>query len=69
MVDGRNLVIDEHENGYFLGGYLFDKFKLTADMRIYLNEIFGPVLSVVWVATQQEAMDLTDAHEHVFIQE
>ena len=62
VVDGRNLVIEGHENGYFLGGCLFD--KVTADMKIYLDEIFGPVLSVVRVKTQQQAMDLIDAHEY-----
>ncbi len=62
VVDGRNLVIEGNENGYFLGGCLFD--KVTPDMKIYQDEIFGPVLAVVRVETQQEAMDLIDAHEY-----
>ena len=62
VVDGRNLVIEGYENGYFLGGCLFD--KVTPDMKIYQDEIFGPVLAVVRVKTQQEAMDLIDAHEY-----
>jgi malonate-semialdehyde dehydrogenase (acetylating)/methylmalonate-semialdehyde dehydrogenase len=62
VVDGRNLVVDGHENGFFLGGCLFD--KVTPGMTIYKDEIFGPVLSVVRVNSQQEAMDLIDAHEY-----
>lgn len=61
VVDGRNLLIEGNENGYFLGGCLFD--KVTPGMKIYQDEIFGPVLAVVRVNTQQEAMDLIDAHE------
>jgi len=62
VVDGRNLRVDGHENGYFMGACLFD--KVTADMRIYQEEIFGPVLCVVRVDSMQEAMDLIDAHEY-----
>jgi malonate-semialdehyde dehydrogenase (acetylating)/methylmalonate-semialdehyde dehydrogenase len=43
VVDGRDLVVDGHEEGYFLGPCLFD--KVTAGMRIYEEEIFGPVLN------------------------
>ena len=62
VVDGRNFVVDGYENGYFLGGCLFDRVK--PGMKIYQDEIFGPVLSIVRVATQQEAMNLIDAHEY-----
>lgn len=62
VVDGRNFVVEGYENGYFLGGCLFDNVK--PDMKIYQDEIFGPVLGVVRVETQQEAMDLIDAHEY-----
>ncbi len=62
VVDGRNLSIDGYENGYFLGGCLFD--NVTPDMKIYKDEIFGPVLAVVRVKNQQEAMDLINAHEY-----
>jgi len=62
VVDGRALRVDGHENGYFMGACLFD--KVTADMRIYQEEIFGPVLCVVRVDSMQEAMDLIDAHEY-----
>ena len=49
VVDGRDLKLQGYENGYFLGGCLFD--NVTTDMRIYQEEIFGPVLSVVRVPT------------------
>jgi malonate-semialdehyde dehydrogenase (acetylating)/methylmalonate-semialdehyde dehydrogenase len=62
VVDGRNFVVQGYENGFFLGGCLFD--NVTPDMKIYQDEIFGPVLAVVRVKTQQEAMDLIDAHEY-----
>ena len=62
VVDGRELVVEGHENGYFLGGTLFD--NVTPEMKIYQDEIFGPVLVVVRVQTQQQAMDLIDAHEY-----
>jgi malonate-semialdehyde dehydrogenase (acetylating)/methylmalonate-semialdehyde dehydrogenase len=62
VVDGRGLKVAGHENGYFLGACLFDHVK--PGMRIYQEEIFGPVLGVVRVKTLQEAMDLIDAHEY-----
>ena len=45
VVDGRNFKLQGYENGYYIGGCLFDDVK--KDMRIYKEEIFGPVLSVV----------------------
>jgi len=62
VVDGRDLVVEGHENGYFLGGCLFD--KVTSEMRIYQEEIFGPVLCVVRVESQEQAMQLIDDHEY-----
>jgi len=62
VVDGRDLVVDGHEDGFFLGGCLFDKVK--PDMRIYQEEIFGPVLCVVRVESQEQAMQLIDNHEY-----
>ncbi len=61
VVDGRDLVVEGNENGYFLGACLFD--KVTPEMTIYQDEIFGPVLVVVRAKNQQEAMDMIDAHE------
>ena len=62
VVDGRNYSVKGYENGYFLGGCLFD--NVTPNMKIYKDEIFGPVLVIVRVKTLQEAMDLIDAHEY-----
>jgi len=62
VADGRGLVVDGHENGYFLGPCLFD--NVTADMRIYQEEIFGPVLCVVRAESEEQAMQLIDDHEY-----
>ena len=62
VVDGRGLQVKDHENGFFLGGTLFD--RVTPEMKIYTDEIFGPVLCVVRVNSMQEAMDVIDAHEY-----
>ncbi len=62
VVDGRGLVVDGHENGFFLGPCLFD--RVTKDMRIYQEEIFGPVLCVVRAESEEQAMQLIDDHEY-----
>jgi len=62
VVDGRGLQVDGHPDGFFLGGTLFD--RVTPDMKIYTDEIFGPVLCVVRAGSMQEAMDLIDGHEY-----
>ncbi|WP_374661142.1 CoA-acylating methylmalonate-semialdehyde dehydrogenase [Inhella sp.] len=62
VVDGRGLRVPGHEAGYFLGPCLFD--HVRPGMRIYHEEIFGPVLGVVRAHSLQEAMDLIDAHEY-----
>ena len=56
IVDGRGYMVPGHENGFFIGGCLFD--KVTPEMEIYKNEIFGPVLSTVRVPTYEAAMQL-----------
>ena len=61
VVDGRDLKLQGYENGYYMGGCLFDNVK--TDMRIYKEEIFGPVLSVVRAATFNEAIEMVDKHE------
>ena len=61
VADGRDLVVEGHENGNFLGACLFD--HVTPNMRIYKEEIFGPVLCVVRAETQDDAMALIDNHE------
>ena len=62
IVDGRKLVVDGHEDGFFLGASLFD--KVTPEMRIYQDEIFGPVLCIVRAESQEQAMQLIDNHEY-----
>lgn len=61
VVDGRGLKLQGYENGYFIGGTLFDNVK--PHMRIYKEEIFGPVLSVVRAKHLDEALALVNAHE------
>lgn len=62
VVDGRTVQVAGHEDGYFLGACLFDHVK--PGMKIYQEEIFGPVLGVVRVASLQQAMQLIDDHEY-----
>lgn len=62
LVDGRGLVLQGYENGYFLGGSLFD--RVTPEMTIYRQEIFGPVLSVVRAGSFDEAAKLINDHEY-----
>jgi len=61
VVDGRNLKLQGYENGYYMGGCLFDHVK--KDMRIYKEEIFGPVLSVIRAKHFDEALSLVNEHE------
>ncbi len=61
IVDGRNLKLQGYEKGFYMGGCLFD--NVTKDMRIYNEEIFGPVLSVVRVKKFEEATKLINDHE------
>ncbi|MGH8676977.1 MAG: CoA-acylating methylmalonate-semialdehyde dehydrogenase, partial [Burkholderiales bacterium] len=61
VVDGRNLKVKDHENGFFLGGCLFDHVK--PNMTIYKDEIFGPVLSIVRVGDFDSAVDLVNKNE------
>ena len=62
VVDGRGVRVPGHEDGYFLGPCLFD--RVTPDMTIYREEIFGPVLGVVHVQSLEDAMHLIDAHQY-----
>ncbi len=62
VLDGRNLKLQGYENGFYIGGCLFD--HVTTDMRIYKEEIFGPVLSVVRVKTFEEATKIINQHEY-----
>jgi len=62
VVDGRGFSLQGYENGFFVGGTLFDHVK--PDMKIYREEIFGPVLAVVRTHSYQEAVDLIHGHEY-----
>src|SRR5260221_49513 len=61
-VDGRGLKLQGYESGFFMGGCLFD--EVTPDMRIYKEEIFGPVLSVVRAKNYDEALRLPSEHDY-----
>lgn len=62
VVDGRGFNLQGYEGGYFIGGSLFD--RVTPEMTIYQEEIFGPVLATVRAKSFQEAVDLIQAHEY-----
>ena len=62
VVDGRNLKLQGYEYGFYIGGCLFD--HVTKDMRVYKEEIIGPVLSVVRVKTFEDAAKLINDHEY-----
>ncbi len=61
-VDGRGFSLQGYEDGYFMGGCLFD--NVTADMSIYKEEIFGPVLTVVRADNYEDALELPMNHEY-----
>ena len=61
VVDGRNINFQGYEKGFYIGGCLFD--NVDKKMRIYKEEIFGPVLSVVRVKDFESAVDLVNEHE------
>ena len=62
LVDGRNLKVPGHENGFFIGGSLFD--QVTPEMDIYKEEIFGPVLSTVRTENYEEAIKLVNENPY-----
>ncbi len=62
VVDGRDLKVGGHEQGFFLGGCLFD--QVTTEMRIYQEEIFGPVLCVLRAADFETALEMVNTHEY-----
>lgn len=61
IVDGRHFKVPGAENGFFVGATLFD--KVTTEMSIYQQEIFGPVLGIVRVPDFASAVALINAHE------
>ncbi len=62
VVDGRQTIVKGYENGFFVGATLID--KVTAVMKSYKQEIFGPVLQVIRVETMEEAMQLINDHKY-----
>ncbi|MBS1269949.1 MAG: putative 3-oxopropanoate dehydrogenase [Gammaproteobacteria bacterium] len=62
VIDGRDIEVPSYEDGAYLGGCLFD--HVTEDMRIYKEEIFGPVLSIIRAGTYEEALRLVNDHEY-----
>ncbi|MBT8058314.1 MAG: CoA-acylating methylmalonate-semialdehyde dehydrogenase, partial [Gammaproteobacteria bacterium] len=62
VVDGRGLVVEGHEDGFYLGGTLFD--RVSPEMTVWQDEIFGPVLCVVRAPDMQNAMEIVDSHEY-----
>ena len=62
VVDGRGISLQGYEDGYFIGGCLFD--RVTPSMSIYSDEIFGPVLSVVRAKDYEEALGLVNDHPY-----
>ncbi|MEM7464666.1 MAG: CoA-acylating methylmalonate-semialdehyde dehydrogenase [Pseudomonadota bacterium] len=62
LVDGRGFSMQGYEDGFFIGASLFD--KVTRDMTICKEEIFGPVLSIARAANYEEGIDLAMSHEY-----
>jgi len=62
VVDGRDLVVEGHEEGFFVGPTLID--HATTDMSVYTDEIFGPVLTVLRVPTLDAAIELVNANPY-----
>ncbi len=62
VVDGRDVKLQGYEDGFFIGGCLFD--KVTTEMDIYKDEIFGPVLSVVRADNYEDALRMVNKHEY-----
>jgi len=62
VVDGRSVRMQGYENGFFIGGCLFD--RVRPEMSIYREEIFGPVLSMVRAADFDEALGLVNDHQY-----
>ena len=62
VVDGRDISLQGYEDGFFIGGCLFD--RVSTDMSIYTDEIFGPVLSVVRADDYEHALKMVNDHEY-----
>ena len=62
LLDGRGITVEGFEKGNFVGPTIFD--NVTADMQIYQQEIFGPVLCIMRAADLDEAIELLNANPH-----
>ena len=62
VVDGRGFKLQGYENGFYLGGSLFD--RVTPAMTTYRDEIFGPVLQIVRARDFDEAIALPSNHQY-----
>jgi malonate-semialdehyde dehydrogenase (acetylating)/methylmalonate-semialdehyde dehydrogenase len=62
VVDGRDFKHTDYPNGFYLGANVFD--HVTPSMRIYKEEIFGPVLCIVRVSSESEALNLINTHQY-----
>lgn len=62
VVDGRRLKMQAYENGFYLGGSLFD--RVTPAMKTYQEEIFGPVLQIARARDFEEALALPSRHQY-----
>ena len=62
ILDGRGITVEGYEKGNFVGPTIFD--NVTADMQIYQQEIFGPVLCIMRAADLDEAIELLNANPH-----
>src|SRR5258706_577048 len=62
VVDGRGFKMQGYENGFYLGGSLFD--RVTANMKTYQEEIFGPVLQIARASDFDEALSLPSQHQY-----
>ena len=62
VVDGRGFKMQGYENGFYLGGSLFD--RVTPEMKSYQEEIFGPVLQIARATDFEEALALPSKHQY-----
>jgi malonate-semialdehyde dehydrogenase (acetylating) / methylmalonate-semialdehyde dehydrogenase len=62
LVDGRGFVVEGHEQGFYLGPSLFD--HVTPEMRVYREEIFGPVLIIARADSYEQALSMASDHEY-----
>ncbi|MFT6703728.1 MAG: malonate-semialdehyde dehydrogenase (acetylating)/methylmalonate-semialdehyde dehydrogenase, partial [Gammaproteobacteria bacterium] len=62
VMDGRGISVSGHEGGCYVGATIFD--KVTTDMSVYTDEIFGPVLAIVRAGSYEAAVEMINDHEY-----